>query len=88
MGLEDSQGFIYVGLVIMKVKIILWRDSRMYIEQCGKEDLFDICEIVSVGNVISEDEKKIVLAGDLVDEDVRRVIVIPKENIISERILK
>lgn len=66
-----------------KVKRIKWRDSQMYIHQEPKDEPFNICIIESVGFVLSEDKEKIVLAGDLVGEDVRRVIAIPKENIIS-----
>ncbi len=66
----------------MKTKTIKWRDSRMFITQCERDDDFSVCEITSVGFVIEEDNDKIVLAGDLVDDDLRRVIVIPKENII------
>ena len=63
---------------------IRWRDSRIYLTQCHKDDSFDVSTIISCGYVIEEDKKKIVLAGDVVDEsgDIRRVIVIPKENII------
>ena len=70
-------------VVDMKPKIVKWRDSRMYITQCERECDFDVCVITSVGFVIEEDEEKIVLAGDLVDDDIRRVIVIPKENIVK-----
>lgn len=62
---------------------IKWRDSRMYITQCDKEDDFDISIIHSTGWIIKEDKEKIVLAGDLVDDEIRRVIVIPKENICT-----
>jgi len=64
-----------------KVKKIKWRDSRMYMVQEPQQD-FEVCVIESVGFVIQEDKTKIVLAGDLVDGEFRRVIVIPKENII------
>ena len=67
----------------MKLKRIKWRDSRMYIQQCEIDSHFDVCVIESVGFLIKEDKKNIILAGDLVDGDVRRVIVIPKENIIE-----
>lgn len=54
----------------------------MYITQEPMQD-FSVCVIESVGFVIQEDKEKIVLAGDLVDDEFRRVIVIPKENIIK-----
>jgi hypothetical protein len=66
-----------------KLKQIRWRDSRMYITQCSKEDVFEVSEIYSVGYVVKEDKNSITLAGDVLnDGDVRRVIVIPKENIL------
>jgi len=67
----------------MKSRIITWRDSNMFITQCDKDEEFEVAVISSVGFVIREDKTKIVLAGDLVDDEFRRVIVIPKENIIS-----
>jgi hypothetical protein len=66
----------------MKPKVIKWRDSTMHLTQESKDTDWSVCVIESVGFVIHEDKEKIVLAGDLVDDDVRRVIVIPKENII------
>jgi len=65
----------------MKIRKIKWRDSRLFIQQEPTQN-FDVCVIESVGFVIQEDKKKIVLAGDLVDDEYRRIIVIPKENII------
>lgn len=67
----------------MKVKTVKWRDSNMYITQAPRDSDWQIAEVTSVGFVIDEDKKQITLAGDLIGEDVRRVIVIPKENIIS-----
>ena len=66
----------------MKTRTIKWRDSRMYITQVSKEHIEDVCIIESVGFLIEEDDTKIVLAGDIVDDEYRRVIVIPKENIL------
>ena len=59
----------------------------MYLTQCEIDDNFSFSILESVGHVISEDDAQIVLAGDMVDEDVRRVIVIPKENIVSIKML-
>ena len=53
----------------------------MYITQCGTDEDWDVCVITSVGFVLKETKKYIVLCGDLVDDEVRRAIVIPKENI-------
>ena len=66
----------------MKVKTVKWRDSNIYLTQCGRDDDFKTAIITSIGYVVGEDKHQIVLAGDLVGEDVRRAIVIPKENII------
>ncbi len=55
----------------------------MYINQLEKETDFDVCIIESVGFLLKETKDKIILAGDIVDGDVRRVIVIPKENIVK-----
>lgn len=55
----------------------------MYLTQCSKEDVFEVATIISTGYVVSENKRQIVLAGDVLENgDVRRVIVIPKENII------
>jgi len=68
---------------IGKLKQIKWRDSKMYITQQSKDDLFEVATICSVGYVVQEDKTKIVLAGDVLDDgEIRRIIVIPKENII------
>jgi len=65
----------------MKTKRIKWRDSRMYITQCEMQD-FEPEVITSIGFVIQENDNQITLAGDLIEDEFRRVIVIPKENII------
>lgn len=70
----------------MKIKTIIWRDSNMYITQCGVDEKFKVSLITSCGFVVSENKEKIVLAGDVLDDgDLRRVIVIPKENIVRKR---
>jgi len=65
-----------------KVKVIKWRDSQMHITQEPQDTRWEVAIITSVGFVIADDAEKIVLAGDLLGDDARRVIVIPKENII------
>ena len=67
---------------IKKVRQIRWRDSNIYLTQQNEDSNFDVAIIKSVGYVVEEDKNKIVLAGDVFDGAVRRVIVIPKENII------
>jgi hypothetical protein len=70
----------------MTVRRIRWRDSRMYIVQEAIDEDFAVAILDSVGFVIHEDREKVVLAGDLLERDVRRVLVIPKENIVSSEI--
>ena len=71
-------------LIVGDLLEVKWRDSSIYLTQCARDDDFAIEEITSMGELISFDEYQIVLAGDtLSNGDVRRVIVIPRENIIS-----
>lgn len=65
------------------IKKVVWRDSSMYIQQEPIDTEWDVKLLTSIGFVIQEDKKQITLAGDLLDEDCRRVIVIPKENIVK-----
>lgn len=67
----------------MKKKTIVWRDSRRYLNQLSKEEKFEVCEIITIGFIVEEDKKKIVLAQDIIDNDYRGIIVIPKENILK-----
>lgn len=70
-----------------KVITIKWRDSNLYITQTSKEDL-EVATIESTGFVIEETEDRLILAGDLVNGEYRRVLVIPRENIINVEIEK
>ena len=63
----------------MRIKQVKWRDSRVYLEQCPIDSDFEICEIKSVGYVIEESDKHIVLAREVLEDDARGLIVIPKE---------
>ena len=68
----------------MKTVQVTWRDSNQYFEQCKKDLDFEVSVLQTIGFLISEDKTKLVLSGDLVDEeDCRRIIVIPKENIVN-----
>lgn len=41
----------------MKVKKVKWRDSRMYITQCGKDEEWEVEIMTSVGFVVEETKK-------------------------------
>jgi len=62
---------------------IKWRDSQLYFTQESTEGKWEVSEVDSVGYIIAEDDDKIVLAGDVINGDVRRIIVIPRENVIK-----
>ena len=62
---------------------INWRDSNLYITQCNVDDDFEVALLTSIGELVKETDDYLVLAGDVLkDGEIRRVIVIPKENII------
>lgn len=67
----------------MKIVVVNWRDSNFYIEQCSKDSEFEFCTIKTVGFLVYADSDKLVLAQDIIEEDLRRVVVIPRENVIS-----
>lgn len=66
--------------------IVKWRDSGLYLSQCEKDDKFEINVVISSGFLIQEDKDMIVLSGDVIvnNSSIRRVISIPKENIVNE----
>jgi len=55
----------------------------MHIEEEDLDTDWKIAIIESVGFIIKETDAFIVLAGDVLEKSCQRVIVIPKENIIS-----
>ena len=64
---------------------IKWRDSRIYITPCERNDDYSVCEMQTVGFLIQETDKMLVVARDIHNElDCRGVIAIPKENIIYQ----
>ncbi len=67
----------------MKLLVVLWRDSHRYTYQMGVEEDVTYCTIKTIGWLVSENKKQIVLSQDDIDGDIRGVIVIPKENIID-----
>lgn len=70
----------------MDIAKIYWNDSRMYITQCDKDEKFEVCSVESVGFLLKETKREIVLVGDLIDGEYRRVLVIPVENIQNKYI--
>jgi hypothetical protein len=69
----------------IKIKRVKWRDSCVLRDQQTIDADFDVAIMESVGFVLQEDKKKLVLAGELLENgNARRIIVIPKENIIMQ----
>lgn len=69
----------------IKIKRVKWRDSCVLRDQQTIDADFDVAIMESVGFVLQEDAKKLVLAGELLENgNARRIIVIPKENIIMQ----
>jgi hypothetical protein len=69
----------------IKIKRVKWRDSCVLRDQQTIDADFDVAIMESVGFVLQEDAKKLVLAGELLENgNARRTIVIPKENIIMQ----
>jgi len=66
---------------------VSWMDSRMYLTQQSMSDEFEPCLIHSVGFELHNDKQKVVLMGDIIENDCRRVLVIPKKDIIKIRAL-
>jgi len=60
----------------------------MYLAQCSINDNFTYETIITTGFLVKDGDGQVVIAGDILGEDVRRVLVIPKENIISINNLK
>ena len=72
----------------MKIIEVIWRDSNIYTPQETKDSVFEVAIIKSVGYLVQDNKKDLVISGDLIDGDIRRTIVIPKENIIKRKFLK
>lgn len=69
----------------IEIKRVKWRDSCVLRDQQTIDADFDVAIMESVGFLIQEDKKKLVLAGELLENgNARRIIVIPKENIIMQ----
>ena len=84
MGVEEMMASKQdVGLPI-KIVRVKWRDSCVLHDQQFADADFSVAIMESVGFVIQEDGEKIVLAGELCENGgyARRIIVIPKENIV------
>lgn len=66
---------------------ITWRDSSILNEQGSNDCEFEVSIIESVGFLLKEDSNRIVITRDLIDDDSRGVLIIPKENITSKKML-
>ena len=67
---------------------IKWRDSRIYYQQFECTYDFDVCVIISIGYLVSENKKQVVISRDDMGEgDCRGIIAIPRENIISKKFI-
>lgn len=69
----------------MKILKIKWRDSAMFHEQDSIEGGFTISEFESIGFLIYEDKKIVVIARDLIRNDYRSALAILKETIVSRK---
>ncbi len=68
----------------MKKIEVKWRDSNIYPGQRHIEDDFKVYRINSVGYLVTEDSKQVVVTrDDLENGEIRDVIVIPRENIVE-----
>ena len=64
---------------------VKWRDSCILHDQQFIDADFSVAIMESVGFLLQEDDTKIVLAGELLESGyARRIIVIPKENIVMQ----
>jgi hypothetical protein len=64
---------------------VKWRDSCILHDQQLVDADFSVAIMESVGFLLQEDDTKIVLAGELLETGyARRIIVIPKENIVMQ----
>lgn len=74
----------------MKITEIKWWDSQMYLYQQSLGDTFEPITITSVGYLLANDSKheSYTLVGDWLGTDGRRILTIPKENVISVKTLK
>lgn len=62
---------------------IKWTDAHRYLYQMGPEEEMETVTIESVGWLVKEDEKTIVIGQDDIDGDVRGVQAIPKVNVLK-----
>lgn len=69
----------------MKAVVVKWRDSRMYATpQMGEDEMHDgVCVVRSVGILVRERKRHIVIARDRIGGEWRGVLAIPRENIVK-----
>lgn len=69
----------------IKMVRVKWRDSMILHDQQEVDADFDVAIMDSIGFLLKEDDTKLVLAGELLENaTARRIIVIPKENLIRK----
>ena len=69
----------------VKIVRVKWRDSCILHDQQRIDADFDIAMMESIGFLLRQDDTKIVLAGEILENGhARRIIVIPKENIVMQ----
>lgn len=71
-----------------KIVYVKWSDSNIYHDQYSKDKSFEFAIVESIGFLVDDKKDCIVIAGDSIDTDIRRVIAIPKVNIIKQKITK
>ena len=72
----------------MKIIKIKWRDSSIYNAQGDNNYPFEVSIFESVGFLLKENEDSIVIARDIIRDESRGVLIIPKENILSKKLVK
>lgn len=75
----------------MKIELVEWLDSRFGITGWhgrGSNKDFGVAKAISVGVIVYEDDKNIVVAPNLSERDTSQEISIPRKSIVRRRQLK
>lgn len=67
----------------MKRIEIIWRDSKRYTYQMSPDENFEVCTIQSIGWLVEESKRHVVICQDDIEGDIRGVLTIPRENIVK-----